>query len=103
MHKFTRSLETEFLRAPSESKIEHKYELVLNGFSADLSDDALSQVSPMSCRPITFAMLSFYDPSTRQASADERRRQVKHFTHLVKNVKIADFHYHIRNDHEKCM
>ena len=39
--------------------------------------------------------------STRQASADgrlERRRK-----HVVKNVKIVEFHDHTWNHHEKCI
>ena len=31
------------------------------------------------------------------------RRQVKKFTNVVQNVKFVDFHYHIRNHHEKCI
>ena len=36
--------------------------------------------------------------STWQASADYRS---EHLTHLVKNVKIVEFHDYIRNHHEK--
>ena len=31
------------------------------------------------------------------------RRYVNKFTNLVKNVKIVEFHCHIRNHHEKCI
>ena len=34
--------------------------------------------------------------------AGECRRQVKNVTYFVKSVKIVEFHYHIRNRHEKC-
>ena len=38
--------------------------------------------------------------SMRQASADDRSKNV---TNLVKNVKIVEFHDHIWNHHEKCI
>ena len=31
------------------------------------------------------------------------RRQVKKYTHFVKNVKIVEFRDHIWNHHEKCI
>ena len=36
-------------------------------------------------------------------AAGECRRQVINLTNLVKNVKIAEFDYHIRNHNEKCI
>ena len=35
--------------------------------------------------------------------AGECRRQVKNVKNVVKNVKIAEFHDHIWNHHEKCI
>ena len=35
--------------------------------------------------------------------AGECRRQVKNVKNLVKNCKIVEFQYHIRNHHEKCI
>ena len=36
-------------------------------------------------------------------AAGECRRRVKKFTNFVKNIKIVEFHYHIRNHREKCI
>ena len=47
--------------------------------------------------PLVAAHVNTYDV------AGECRRHVQHFTKIVKNVNILEFHYHIWNHHEKCI
>ena len=52
---------------------------------------------------IQYGILGHIQPMLRLTTRHECRRQVKKFTDFVKNVKIVEFHYHIRNHHEKCI